>query len=66
VYVAGRISGILAGIIGDDEPGKQLCRTLENDNNNQMIITAVTTKKKYEKFKRIVEKHYPGLCLFDI
>lgn len=62
LYVQGRIHGFMTLICEEDE-------TIPSGigvNEVGTIFVTVTDEEKYAKFKEIVERHYPGLCEFDV
>lgn len=61
-YVAGKISGI-SRVLCDCESEKEFAMTIHNDGPSIIIVKC--TKRRYEKFAKIVESLYPGLCVFD-
>ena len=65
-YVHGRISGykevMCDGVRnGFDEPGF----AFKHVPGIGSVHTTVCEPEQYEKFKDLVEKHYPGLCEFN-
>lgn len=65
-YVTGRIFGMMEGICrgyrdGFNEPDLALWHVPGVGD----VMTTVCEPEKYESFKTLVEKHYPGLCEFD-
>lgn len=65
-YVHGRISGMQEMICdgnnnGVDEPGYAMWHI---PGVGEVLVT-YCEPEKYESFKNLVEKHYPGLCEFD-
>ena len=74
-YVQGVISGILQSVCTectDDEFCRWLSKgtfgILVDKQTGDVIYRIVTTDELYDKFKTIVEKHYPSfdICDFDI
>lgn len=62
-YVRGRVHGIMEAICSKD-PGKEILYGI-GENELGMIIPTRTTSRRYKKFAEIVERLYPGLCIFD-
>ena len=65
-YIQGRISGIQEIVCdglrnGIDEP---CCPTWDVADAGKVIMT-ICEPEKYETFKNLVDRHYPGLCEFD-
>lgn len=61
-YVIGRISGLMycicTGVGNTSYAGA--------DVGEELVLFTETTKRKYMKLKKVIEKQYPGLCEFDI
>lgn len=61
--VLGRILGAMAVMCKEDpanglEFGRGHC-------DRGIIIVAETTEEKYSQFTNVIERWYPGLCIFD-
>lgn len=59
-YIHGRISGIQYIICQETD---MVTGNMENDDG--FILSIITTQNKYNKFAKIIEEMYPGLCTFD-
>lgn len=60
-YVQGKISGYQDIICDRDEE-----TTFANIGSEKgTILTTKCTELQYDAFKKMVEKHYPGVCEFD-
>lgn len=62
LYVQGRIHGFMTLICEEDQGIPSGIGVSESGT----IFVTETTEEKYAKFKKVVEKHYPGLCEFDV
>lgn len=66
-YVTGRIAGMMDAICCRNEEGyyePELC--LWHIPGVGDVMTTYCEESKYESFKKLVEKNYPGLCEFDV
>ena len=66
-FVLGRISGYMEVICdgrrnGIDEPGVDALWYVREVGHR---FTTLCEPEQYEQFANLVEKHYPGLCIFD-
>lgn len=61
-YVHGRISGMSVALCGGVECDKRFALM---ENRKVLMVTSECTQKQYDKFKELVEKVYPGICIFD-
>lgn len=66
-YVLGRVSGILEVICdgkrnGIDEPGVDAMWEIPGVGST---FTTLCEPEQYEQFANLIEKHYPGLCIFN-
>ena len=59
-YILGRISGINYMLCGDDKI--QFANTCVND---EYILISICTAEQYAIFANVIEKQYPGLCVFN-
>lgn len=59
-YVVGRISGISLMICGEPCAPNDFF-----DETKDYVIHHNCSLKRYKTFKKIVEEHYPGLCVFN-
>lgn len=60
-YVLGRISGMMDAICNpENEPAFATYHIPEGTG-----LTVECTQEQYDKFTKMVEKNYPGLCEFD-
>lgn len=62
LYVHGRIHGFMTLICEEDQGVPSGVGVF----GSGTIFVTKTTEEKYAKFKEVVEKHYPGLCEFDV
>ena len=62
-YVHGRVSGISYVLCGGAEGNNFANITIKKDKS--FIITAECTTKEYVEFRKVIEKMYPDLCIFD-
>lgn len=46
--------------------GKSKCRKLDSNHPTMMVVKRLTTRGRYIKAKLNIQKHYPGLCIFDV
>lgn len=62
VYVHGRISGMNVALCGGVKNDKRFALM---ENRKVLVITSECTQKQYDTFSELVEKLYPGICVFD-
>lgn len=62
-YIRGRVSG-MSQIICEEEIVKGYAWGI-NRETGDAIHTIEATEEQYERFSKIVEELYPGLCIFD-
>ena len=60
-YVRGRISGFLEVLCG-----KSIAPTSLNPETGDAHMGVKCTEEKYQVFRKMIEKRYPGLCEFDV
>lgn len=67
-YVQGRISGIQEVICDRDRNGvdNPAVEVLYDVMNTGLVLTTLCSQEQYDRFAELVEKHYPGLCVFDV
>lgn len=67
-YCLGRIIGIQDVICNSNMDIAYGVVLIRDDNGNEIgcKTTAICTEEKYERFKQIIERHYPELCEFDV
>lgn len=65
-YVKGRITGIeyIVCFNGDIERAQDLGFAHVHFEDG-ILLKTICTKRQYEKFSKLVETMYPGLCEFD-
>lgn len=57
-YILGRIAGISLAICGEKvRPYKRI--------KGEQVQAVICEPEKYVEFKKLVDKHYPGLCVFN-
>ena len=44
--------------------GKSKCRNLDSDHPTMKVIRTFASANTYQSIKRVIEKTYPGLCVF--
>ena len=67
-FVLGKIEGfkeLLCDYDFANEGGRLGMYPMHRDSNNNRVLETVCTPEMYEKFTRLVELHYPGLCVFN-
>lgn len=58
-YIRGKISGIQFMVC-------DINKTYANEGiEGGILYTCECTPEQYEKFTKIIEEHYPGLCIFN-
>lgn len=46
--------------------GKMKCRKLDANHATMKVIDVYTSAEMYRQTRRLIEKAYPGLCIFDV
>ena len=59
LFITGKITG-MAFAICEYEPGYKLTRAEKGG----YVFEKQFTHEQYENFKKVIEKFYPGLCIF--
>lgn len=53
-------------LVNKCEIGGTSCHPLSKDHPTTIVIETDTTKERYSEIKCVIEKAYPGLCLFNV
>lgn len=63
-FVLGRISGAMA-VMCEDALTTKGEFAIDSFRNGDRIFKVRTTDEKYKAFASVIERWYPGLCIFD-
>lgn len=62
-YVRGRISGIQLVLCEKNSEDELIFANMRTEEG--VILRTITTQTNYDKFTKLIEELYPGLCIFD-